>query len=169
MSIGTVQPTPTTSEVNQTPNTHSLAQCLWRKHERLQQQQQNIDKGQNILPVSAVSTTMTPIVRSLAQHQRHKCERQQQQQQRGQSTPIINEVPQISNARSLGQCLWSISKSQGQSVCHVGLYLSLLSSFCTWAPICSSFTSPQNIKILLPEGIVESLTTNIVYKEILIH
>ena len=80
----------------------------------------------------------------------------------------INEVPLISNACSLGQCLPSISKSQGQSVHHVGLYLSLLTSFCTWVAIHSSFTSPQKIKILLPEGTVESLTTSIVYKEILI-
>ena len=47
----------------------------------------------------------------------------------------MNEVPLISNACSLGQRLPSISKSQGQSVHHVGLYLSPLSSFCTWVAI----------------------------------
>ena len=47
----------------------------------------------------------------------------------------MNEVPLISNACSLGQRLLSISKSQGQSVHHVGLYLSPLSSFCTWVAI----------------------------------
>ena len=63
----------------------------------------------------------------------------------------------------------SINKSQGQSVRHVGLYL----RFPVFAHgqlyiALSHATSPQNIKILLPEGTVESVTTNIVYKEILI-
>ena len=126
-----------TSEGNRTPNAYSLAQCLQRERERLQWQQQ-INRGQNILPVSAVSMTMTPNACSLAQCQQHKCERQQQQQERGQSTSTINEVLQFSNAFSLGQCLQSISKSQGQSVPHVGLYLCL--PVFAWAAICSSFT-----------------------------
>ena len=111
MAIGSVQPTLMTSEVNQAPNMHSLAQCLWHEHEGLQQQQHNVDRDQNILSVSAMSTTMineaaqTPNVCPLAQRQWHKHDRQQRQQERGQSTPTINEVPPISNAHSLGQCL----------------------------------------------------------------
>ena len=158
-----------TSEVNQTCNAWFLAQHLQLKHERLQQQQQNINRGQNIQPVSATSMTMTPNACSLAQCQWSKCERQQQQHERGQSTPTINEVPQISNACSLGQHLWSISKSQGQSVCHVGHYLHFLVLAHGHLYVALSHaTSPQNIKILLPESTVESVTTNIVYEQILI-
>ena len=153
-----------TSEVNQTPNTQFLAPCLQHEHERRQWQQQNVERGQNIQPVSAVSMTMTPNARFLAQRQQSKCERKQQLQERGQSTPTINEVPQISNACPLAQCLQSISKSQGQSVCHVGLYLCfpVLAHGQLYVAL-SHVTSPQDIKILLPEGTVESVTTNIVY------
>ena len=120
MAIGSVQPTLTTSEVNHTPNARSLAQCLRRERERLQRQQQNVDSGQNIPSVSAVSTTMiseaaqTPNARSLAQRQRRECERQQRQQERGQSTLTINEVPPISNARFLGHRLRREDERQQQ-------------------------------------------------------
>ena len=107
MAIGTVQPTPMISEVNQTPNTCSLAQCLWRECEWLQRQQQNIDRGQNIPPVSALSMTMTDEVAE---------------------TPTINQVLQISNAcgpsvnlkASLSTMLDSISASQ---FLHMGSYM----------------------------------------------
>ena len=63
----------------------------------------------------------------------------------------------------------SINKSQGQSVQHVGLYLRTpVFAHGQLYVALSHATSPHNIKILLPEDAEESLTTNIVYKEVVI-
>ena len=63
----------------------------------------------------------------------------------------------------------SMNKSQGQSVQHVGLYLHTpVFAHGQLYVALSHATSPHNINILLPEDTEESLTTNIVYKEVVI-
>jgi ATP-dependent exoDNAse (exonuclease V) alpha subunit len=63
----------------------------------------------------------------------------------------------------------SINKSQGQSVQHVGLYLRLpVFAHGQLYVALSRATSPHNIKILLPDDAEESVTTNVVYDEVLI-
>lgn len=63
----------------------------------------------------------------------------------------------------------SINKSQGQSVQHVGLYLSCpVFAHGQLYVALSRATASHNIKILLPENQVESLACNVVYPEVLL-
>lgn len=64
----------------------------------------------------------------------------------------------------------SINKSQGQSVRHVGLDLRVpVFAHGQLYVALSRVTSRENIKILLPPDAVDSMTSNVVYEEILLH